>query len=152
MNSTHHFLHIYPLDFPFANIFLPSGSKKILWSNKFLKYPLVEIIFHENQDDLCFLEDLGLWILTAWPFHSYALAYCKPIHLIFIEFGNIDNNLGTPPKKCSSPSLAICAITLIEIFLQSIRIVRHKILQLKKVKIHFIFIFILYANKYILEA
>jgi hypothetical protein len=37
MNSAHHFLDIYLLDFYLNQIFLPSSSKKILWSNKFLK-------------------------------------------------------------------------------------------------------------------
>jgi hypothetical protein len=32
---------------------LPSNFEKILWSNKY--YPLVEIIFYENQDGICFL-------------------------------------------------------------------------------------------------
>jgi hypothetical protein len=27
------------------------------------------------------------------------LAYCRPIHIISIEFQNIDNNPGSPPKK-----------------------------------------------------
>jgi hypothetical protein len=38
-------------------------------------------------------------ILTIQPFHSYTLAHCRPIHLISIEFQNIDNNLGSPPKN-----------------------------------------------------
>jgi hypothetical protein len=90
MNSALHFLHIYRLDFHF---------EKILWSNKFLKVPLVEIIFYENQDGICFLWDLGLWILTMQPSHSYTLANCRPVHLISIEFQNIENNHGSLPKK-----------------------------------------------------
>jgi hypothetical protein len=39
---------------------LPSNSEKILWSNKFLKYSLVEFISYENQDGLCFSWDLRL--------------------------------------------------------------------------------------------
>jgi hypothetical protein len=63
------------------------------------RYPLVEIIFYENQDGICFLWDLGFWILTIQPSHSYTLAYCRPIHLISIEFQNIENNQGSLPKK-----------------------------------------------------
>jgi hypothetical protein len=55
MNSPLHFLHIYHLDFHLKKNILPSNFEKILWSNKFLKYPLVEIIFYENQDDISFL-------------------------------------------------------------------------------------------------
>jgi hypothetical protein len=37
-------------------------------------------------------------------FASYeTLAYCRPIHLISIEFQNIDNNLSSPPKKLFLP-------------------------------------------------
>jgi hypothetical protein len=62
-------------------------------------YLLVGIIFYENQDGICFLWDLGLWILTIQPSHSYTLAYCRPIYLISIEFQNIENNQGSLPKK-----------------------------------------------------
>jgi hypothetical protein len=35
---------------------LPSNFEKILWNNKFLRYPLVEIIlYNKNQDGICFL-------------------------------------------------------------------------------------------------
>jgi hypothetical protein len=34
------------------------------------------------------------------------LAYCRPIHLISIEFQNIDSE-GSPPKTFSSPSIVI---------------------------------------------
>jgi hypothetical protein len=93
--------------------------EKILWSNRFLKVPLVEIIFYENQGDICFLWDLGLWILTMQPSHSYTLAYRRPIHLLSIEFQNIDNDQGNPPKKLFFPfncyNLAIHEVTLTEI-------------------------------------
>jgi hypothetical protein len=49
-------------------------------------------------------------------------------------------------------NLAICIVTLTEIFLQTIRIVRFKILWLKVEKNHFNLIFILHAMKYIFEA
>jgi hypothetical protein len=64
MNLALHFLHIYRLDFHLKKKSLPSNFEKILSDNKFLKVPLVEIIFYENQDGICFLRDLGLWILT----------------------------------------------------------------------------------------
>jgi hypothetical protein len=31
------------------------------------------------------------------------LAYCRPFHLISIEFQNIDNGQGNPPKNFFSP-------------------------------------------------
>jgi hypothetical protein len=31
------------------------------------------------------------------------LAYCRPLHLISIEFQNIDNDQGNPPKKLFFP-------------------------------------------------
>jgi hypothetical protein len=55
MNSTLHFLHIYHLDFHLKKNILPSNFEKILRKNKFLKVPPLEIIFYENQDDICFL-------------------------------------------------------------------------------------------------
>jgi hypothetical protein len=61
------------------------------------RYPFVEIILYENQDGICFLWDLGLWILTIQPSHSYTLPYCRPTHPISIEFQNIDNYQGSPP-------------------------------------------------------
>ena len=39
MNSTHHFLYIYCLDFYLKKIISPSSFEKILWNNKFLKVP-----------------------------------------------------------------------------------------------------------------
>jgi hypothetical protein len=48
------------------------------------------------------------------------LAYCRPIHLVSIEFQNIDNDQGSQSKnflfrfKCHN--LAIRVVTLIEIF------------------------------------
>jgi hypothetical protein len=78
-----------------------------LWEDsmefKFLKVSLVEIIFYENQDGVCFLWDLGLWILTIQPSHSYILANCRPIHLISIEFQNIENNHDSLPKELFLP-------------------------------------------------
>jgi hypothetical protein len=45
--------------------------------------------FYGTLDFESWLYDLSILIL---------LAYCRPIHLIFIEFQSIDSNLGTPPK------------------------------------------------------
>ena len=97
ITSTRHSLQIYYLDFPFNEIVFPSNSKKTLWSNKFSKYPFINIIFWKSNW-LCFLWDLGLQILATWSSHSYTLAYCWPIHLISIEFQNINNNRLTSPK------------------------------------------------------
>jgi hypothetical protein len=71
MNSIYHFLHIYHLDFPFKEVFLPSTSEKILWSNKFLKVPPKRNDLKKNQDDLCFLQTFefqqhDLSILILW--------------------------------------------------------------------------------------
>jgi hypothetical protein len=103
MDSTLHFLHIYRLSFYLKKKILPSNFEKILWNNKFFKVPLVEIIFYENQDGICFLWNLGLWILTIQTSHSYTLAYCRPIHLNSIEFQSIDNNPDFLPKKLFFP-------------------------------------------------
>jgi hypothetical protein len=75
MNSALHFLHISRLDFHLKKKILPSIFEKILWNNKSFKVPLEEIIFYENQNGICFLWDLVLWILTIQPSHSYTLAY-----------------------------------------------------------------------------
>jgi hypothetical protein len=80
-----------PFRFPLEKKFCPQTLRRFYWVISFSRYLLVEIIFYENQDGICFLWDLGLWILTIQTSHSYTLAYCKPIHLIFIEFQNIDN-------------------------------------------------------------
>jgi hypothetical protein len=103
MNSALYFLHIYHLDFHLMKNILPSIFEKILWSNKFLKVPPLETILYENQDCIFFLWDLGLWILTTQPSHSYTLAYCRPIHLISIEFQNIDNDQGSSRKNLFLP-------------------------------------------------
>jgi hypothetical protein len=109
------------------------------------RYPLVEIIFYENQDGICFLWDLGLWILTILPSHSYTLAYCRSFHLISIEFQNIDIDQGNPPKKTFfPPSIVIILQSMrslwLRFFLQTICKVRYKILQLEVGKHHFILI------------
>jgi hypothetical protein len=48
------------------------------------------------------------------------LANCRPIHLISIEFQNIENNHGSLPKNLFFPfncyNLAIHVVTLTEIF------------------------------------
>jgi hypothetical protein len=77
------------LPFRFKKKILPSILRRFYGVTSPSRYPLVEIILYENQDDICFLWDLGLWILTIQPSHSYTLAYCKPFHLISIEFQNI---------------------------------------------------------------
>jgi hypothetical protein len=70
-----------------------------LFVTSFWRYLFVQMVFSKNQDDLYFIWDFGLSILTTWPSYFWTLAYCRPIHLISIEFQCIDNNLGTPPKK-----------------------------------------------------
>jgi hypothetical protein len=120
MHLALHFLHIYYLDFHLKKKMLPSNFEKILWSHKFLKYPLVEIIFYKNQDGICFLIDLGLWILTLQPFHSYTLAYCRPIHLISIEFQTLTTIQALYQENFFFPfncyNLAILEVTLTKMF------------------------------------
>jgi hypothetical protein len=133
MNSILHFLHIYRLDFHLKNKILPSNFEKILWCNKFLKVPPCRNYFLWKSYGICFAWDVGLWILTIQPFHSYTLAYCRPIHLISIEFQNIDNNQGSPPKKTFSFSSIVIILQSMKslwlrFFLQTISIVRYKIL------------------------
>jgi hypothetical protein len=157
MNSALHFLHIYHLDFHLKKKILPSNFEKILWSNKFLTYPQVEIILYKNQDGSCFLWDFRLWILTIQPFRSYTLAYSRPFHLISTKFQNIENNQGSPPKKkISSPSIVIILQTMrslwMRFFLQTISIERYKILQLELEKHHFILIISPPVNKYIFQG
>jgi hypothetical protein len=156
MNLTLHFLHIHLLDFHLKKKILPSNFEKILWSNKFLKVPLVEIVFYENHDGICIFWDLRLSFLTVQHSHSYTLAICRPIHLISIEFQNIDNNPGSPPKKISFPSIVIILqfvrLLWMRFFLQTISIVRYKILRLEVEKCHFILINDPHVNKCIFQA
>jgi hypothetical protein len=123
----------------------------------FSRYLLVEIIFYENQDGICFLWDLGLWILTIQPSHSYTLANCGLIQLISIEFQNIEKQPWLPTKKTfSSPSIVIILQSMwsfwLRFFLQAISIVRYKILWLEVEKHHFILIIGPHVNKYIFQA
>jgi hypothetical protein len=99
MNMALHFLHIYSLNFHLKKKFLPSNFEKILWGNKFLELPHCRNDFLWKSRWHCFLWELGLWILTIQPFHSYTLAYCRPFRIISIEFQNIDNDRGNLPKK-----------------------------------------------------
>jgi hypothetical protein len=105
MNSALHFLHIHCSDFHLKKKILPLNFEKLLWSNKFMKVPPCRNYFlmHLLRNGICFLWDLGLWILTIQPSHSYTLAYCRPIHQISIEFQNIDNDQGCPTKKLFFP-------------------------------------------------
>ena len=148
IDSTFHF----HLVFHFKRIFLPSNSKKILQSKKSFKVPPCIIIFWKSRWHFLLMRH-GLWILTTWPSHSYALAYCRPVHLISIELQSIGNNLSTRPKNFlfyfNCYYLAICVVTLIVLF--STKIVRYKILRLKVKNNNFILIFILHVNKYIFE-
>jgi hypothetical protein len=121
MDSTLHFLYIYHLYFHLKKKKILQALRLFYGVTSFSMYSLVEIIFHENQDGICFLWDLELWILTIQPSHSCTLAYCRPIHLISIEFQNIDNNLDFPPNflfffTFNCYNLVIHVVTLTEIF------------------------------------
>jgi hypothetical protein len=159
MNSALHFLHIYSLDFHLKKKTCLQTLRRFYGVTSFSRYPLIEIIFYENQDVICFLWDLGLWMLTTGiqPSHFYTLAYCRPFHLISIEFQNIDNDQGSSPKKTfSSPSIAIILQSgrslWLRYFLHPIGIVRYKILRLEVEKHHFISIIAPHVNTYIFQA
>jgi hypothetical protein len=135
---------------------IPKGPKSFEKVISLWRYPFVEIIFYENQNGICFLWDIGLWILTIQPSHSYTLAYCRPIHLTSIEFQNIDNDHSSPPKKIISyPSTLMILQSVrslwVRLFLHSIGILRYKILWLKVEKHHFILIIGPHVNKYMFK-
>jgi hypothetical protein len=134
--NTHHSLYICCLDFHMKKKFSPSNSNKILWSNKFLKITLVEIILFENQDGIYFLWDLGLQTLTMWPAHFFPLAYYRPNCLISIQFRIIGNNPCIPLKKAFPPFQLLQSCNPWDhfhwdFFLHTIGIVRYMILRLK---------------------
>jgi hypothetical protein len=55
MNSTlHFFLHLL-FKFLLEEKNLAFKLEKLLWNNKFMKVPFVEIIFYENQNGICFV-------------------------------------------------------------------------------------------------
>jgi hypothetical protein len=157
MNSAIHSLHINHLDFYLKKNILPSNFEKILWSNKFLKVsPCRNYFLWKSRWHLLLMRPWAL-ILTLQPSHSYTLANCRPIHLISIEFQNIENNHGSLPKK---RFLLVQLLWILQsmwllwlrFFLQTISIVRYKILRLDVEKHHFILIIGPHVNKYMFEA
>jgi hypothetical protein len=95
----HHSFYIYHLVFYLKENFLPSNSKKMLWSNKFPKVSLVESFFLKIKITFASYKTL---VFESWLqdlIFSYTLACCRHIYLISIDFKSIDNNLDTPPKK-----------------------------------------------------
>jgi hypothetical protein len=88
--------------------------------------------------------------------HSCTLAYCRPIHLISIEFQNIHNNPVTLQKNFFSPVNcyypAIREVTLTEVFSKNYWDIKIQDLIVDSRKKLFHFVFILHANKYIFEA
>jgi hypothetical protein len=99
MNSACHFFS--HLLFGFSTWRNETMKNSLGW--QFLKIPHCRILFFENHDDHCFLWDLGLWILTIWPSHSYTLVYCRPIHLNSIELQSTNNDPYIPPKRLILP-------------------------------------------------
>jgi hypothetical protein len=90
---------------------------------------------------------------TTFPFLYFGIWLAYPPNFYWIS--KYWQQSGLPTKKIlffPFNNLAIRAVTLTKIFLQSIGIVRFKILQLKVEKYHLILIFILHAMKYIFEA
>ena len=89
------------------------------------------------------------------PSHSYTLAKCWPIHLISIEFQNIDNGQGSLREKLFLSLqvlyLAIHEVTLTKI-LYTISIARYKILRLEVEKYHLILNIDPHVNKYMFQA
>jgi hypothetical protein len=155
MNSVLHFLHIYRLDFHLKKTSCLQTLRRFHGVISFSRYPFVEIIFYENQDGICFLWDLGFWILTIQPSHSFTLANCRPIYppnLYWISKHWKQPWLPTK-KTFSSSSIVIILQSMwslwLKFFLQTINIVRYKILQLEVEKHHFILIIGPDVNKYI---
>jgi hypothetical protein len=138
--------------------------KKVLFSfqifsstTNFSRYSFVDTIFLKIKMTFVSNENLGFWILITWPFHSYTLAYYKPIHLISIEFQSIDSDFDTSPKKTFSSCLVVIILRSVQslrlgFFQHTSGIVRYKILWLKVEKNCFIFISIIYTNKYVSKA
>ena len=110
----------------------------------------------KNQDGICVLWDLEFGILIMQPSHSYTLAYCRPIHLISIEFQNIYDDLGSSKKAFFFPSIVLILQFVqslwLRFYLQTISTIRYKILWLEVKKDHFIWIIGLHVNKYIYHA
>jgi hypothetical protein len=119
MNLALHSLYIYHLDFHLKERSFPQTLKRFYGVTSFSRYFLIEIILYKNQDGICFLWGLELWILIIQPSHPYTLAYCRPILLISIEFQNIDNDHGSPHNfffPFYYYYLAIREVTLTKIF------------------------------------
>jgi hypothetical protein len=98
LNSTHHFIHIYCLDFQLKKISCLQTLRRFYGVTSFSRYPLLEFIFLKIK---LFFASCETWALNLdyKPSCSYTLAYCRPIHLFSIEFQNIDSNSCTPPKS-----------------------------------------------------
>jgi hypothetical protein len=151
-NLVHHFLHIYHLDFCLKKICLPSKFQKILWNNIYIKeLPYRNYNFWIWRWSFLLIRP-RLLILTTRPSCSYTLAYCRPIHLISLEFTMVNCDLGTPPKILYFPyscyKLAFQASLWLRILPQKIRMERDKFLQFKVEKNNLILISILHANKF----
>jgi hypothetical protein len=82
------------------------------------------------------------WVLNLdyiEPFHSYSLAYCRPIHLFQLNFKTLTTIWALYRKAFSSLSIVIILQSVwslwLRFFLQTIGIIRYKILRLKEKKI-----------------
>jgi hypothetical protein len=130
-------------------------SEKILWNNKFLKVPLIEIIlFGKKRWPLFLMES---WTLnlnhTTFSFLYFGILWAYPPNFYWISKQWQQSEQPTR-KKILPPQLLLSCnpCSHFEWELQTIRKIRYKILQPKAKKDHFILIFILHANKYIFEV
>jgi hypothetical protein len=84
--STSFSLHIL-FGFPLEEIFFLLDFENILWNNKFLKVPCNNLKIKSNQDDLCFLWDLGPKILTnmTFPYLYFGILLACPPNFFWIS-------------------------------------------------------------------
>jgi hypothetical protein len=157
MNSALHFLHIYHLDFHLKKNILPSNFEKILWSNKFLKVPPWRNYFlWKSRWHLLLMRPWPLNLdYTAFPFLHFGKLYAYPPNFYWIskhwKQPLLPTNFFFP-----SPSIVIILQSMwslwLRFFLQTISIIRYKILWLEVEKHHFILIIGPHVNKYIFQA
>jgi hypothetical protein len=154
MNSTLHFLHIYHLDFHLKKKILPSNFEKILWSNKFLKVPPCKNYFlWKWRWHLLLMRPWALNLdYTTFPFLRFNILLAYPLNFYWISKHWQRSGLSTK-KTFSSPPIVINLQSVrslwLGFFLQTISIVKYKILQLVVEKHHFILIIATHVNNYI---
>jgi hypothetical protein len=157
MNPTLHFLHIYLLDFHLKEKILPSIFEKILWSNKFLKVPSCRNYFlWKSRWHLLLMRPRALILdYKTFPFLHFGILDAIPPNFYWIS-KHWQWSRQPTKKTSSSPSIVIILQSVRSLwsrfFLQSISIVRYKILRFEVGKNLFIMTLFLHAHKYMFEA